>query len=217
MLAFRAMRREFKSLIPYHPRVVQTNRTPASEAENAGLSPAARTILLAASFNAQDAALRTRRRGLNSFSGHHGPHARWTRATVLTWNKRVRFLRGSPFGRRERRTLARLLSGTLAVRIRGRPPTRHSSTVERPPYKGRVPRSTRGAGTIRRGKGERGAQRTATAPRPLAARVRISPSPPFFRRAFCRIEAGPEHQPTGFDSLALLQLQRRGHDVEDAE
>ena len=51
----------------------------------------------------------------------------------------------------------------------------------------------------RRGKGEWGAQHTANLPA-LSAN---------FRRAFCRIETGPENQLTGFDSLALRHLFMR--------
>src|SRR4030095_994677 len=65
----------------------------------------------------------------------------------------VELLQRGPSGRRERWTLPRLLSRTLRGRVPGRPP--------------------------RRGKDERGVQRTANAPRPSATRVRISPSPPF--------------------------------------
>jgi hypothetical protein len=163
---------------------------------------------LAGSFKAQDAALRTRRRGLNSFSGHHAPHARWTRATVLTWSHEVRFPGGVPSSA-PRLAAASVARATPRVLLEA---TRSGTSTHPVLHADAAPRFCGGRRGPRRGKDEQGVQRTATAPRRSATTVRIRPSPPILRKAALAVgrasKARTGTDPTAFDSLAFRQPRR---------
>jgi hypothetical protein len=139
---------------------------------------------LAGSSNAQDAGLRTWKCGLNSCTGRHPRFVQWTGHRFPKPGMAVRLSQRGPHGRRERQD-ARPRSKRS---VRGSSPRSATIPAGRPapraglypvaPDRRLEPGAAPGAGTIWRGKDEQGVQRTATAPRPTAARVRISPSPP---------------------------------------